>query len=338
MRSDSDQQLDREVADQLERPRGPLQPADQASPTSTAPAATATGMRISARGRIRARYPVDSRARRYACGGGPDRRTIRAVPLTVSPLTAHIGAEVGGIDLADEVVGRHRRRAPRAAARVEGALLPRPAPPRPRPSHRVRRGRSASSRSIRSRRRTRSTARSSSSPRAGRSRRPGSGTATSRGGPSRRSARSCARSSCRRSAATRSGPTWGSPTTCSTTAPRSGSTALVALHDFTRAFGAGRPPEEQAKMRERYPTVEHPVVRTHPETGRKTLYVNPSFTDDDQGHGRGRGVPAPRPPRAPGHRPRRAGAVPLGARQRRVLGQPRHAARGEQRLPARTAA
>lgn len=53
---------------------------------------------------------------------------------------------------------------------------------------------------------------------------------------------------------------------------------LVALHDFTRAFGFGQPEDVRAKMRKRYPTVEHPVVRTHPETGRKTLYVNASFT------------------------------------------------------------
>jgi taurine dioxygenase len=53
---------------------------------------------------------------------------------------------------------------------------------------------------------------------------------------------------------------------------------LVAVHDFTKAFGHGRPEDVQAKMREANPPVEHPVVRTHPETGRKTLYVNPSFT------------------------------------------------------------
>ena len=54
---------------------------------------------------------------------------------------------------------------------------------------------------------------------------------------------------------------------------------LVAVHDFTRTFGQGiADKEELARMRERYPAVEHPVVRTHPETGRKLLYVNAPFT------------------------------------------------------------
>ena len=49
---------------------------------------------------------------------------------------------------------------------------------------------------------------------------------------------------------------------------------LRARHSIEASFGAGLPIEQRHALKARHPDAEHPVVRTHPETGEKVLFVN----------------------------------------------------------------
>ncbi|BCJ61863.1 TauD/TfdA dioxygenase family protein [Micromonospora endophytica] len=103
---------------------------------------------------------------------------------------------------------------------------------------------------------------------------------------------------------------------------------LTAIHDGTREFGyylAQRGGNVwEGRQVSRLDPVEHPVVRVHPETGRRGIFVNPGFTSHIVGVFGLREPSHPGPALRPPHQARAHRAAPLASRGRGALGQPQY--------------
>jgi len=56
-----------------------------------------------------------------------------------------------------------------------------------------------------------------------------------------------------------------------------------ALHDFDKLSRISGAPKQTAEERARVPAIWQPMVRSHPVSGRKSLYISPIYNDDIEG-------------------------------------------------------
>ena len=114
---------------------------------------------------------------------------------------------------------------------------------------------------------------------------------------------------------------------------------LEAMHDFItfkKLFANSKEGRDRLhRYEELYRPTAHPLVRVHPVTGRKAIFVNRSFTTHIKGMDEEERAGHPRLPLPPDDAPRIPLPAPLAARHGGVLGQPVGAALRAARLLSR---